>query len=270
MPRKKKAVDGSGVQKLWREFDGDRTNYHLRNRLVLHYKRLVDYHANRVWQRLPKAMIITFDDLINWGVLGLIDSINNFDLGRKIKFESFCALRVRGAILDGLREMDWVPRSTRSRATKLAVARNNLEGRLRRQPTDKELAKELGVEKGGLGRTVADSQPVRVMSLYTQHNSGYETESLRDVYQIDLVTDERVDDPTKDEQELDFFRLVLRGCNKTERLIILLYYREEMTMREIGKELDLSESRISQIHDDIIRRMRKRLNEREEELAEVA
>ena len=131
------------VEQLWIEFKQDLTNQELRNRLVEIYLPLVKYNGERIWSRLPEG--VELDDLISAGVFGLMDAIDAFDLSRGVKFETYCVPRIRGAMLDELRTMDWVPRLVRSKASKLNEAVKNLEARLGRQPNENELASEMGI-----------------------------------------------------------------------------------------------------------------------------
>src|SRR3989337_1989736 len=131
------------VEQLWVDVKKDISNQELRNRLVEIYLPLVKYNGERIWARLPEG--VELDDLISAGVFGLMDAIDAFDLSRGVKFETYCVPRIRGAMLDELRTMDWVPRLVRSKASKLNEAMKNLEARLGRQPSDRELAEELGI-----------------------------------------------------------------------------------------------------------------------------
>ncbi len=225
------------VEQLWIEFKKDPTNQELRNRLVEIYLPLVKYNAERIWARLPEG--VELDDLVSAGVFGLMDAIDAFDLSRGVKFETYCVPRIRGAMLDELRTMDWVPRLVRSKASKLNEAQKTLEARLGRQPTENELAEELGVTTEELEKMMLDASAVNLISL---NKKWYETDSYKDVREIDILEDKKGEDPTKRIQKADLMRLVTKGLNRNERLIIILYYYEELTMKEIGATLDLSES----------------------------
>jgi RNA polymerase sigma factor for flagellar operon FliA len=248
------------VEQLWIEFKKDITNQELRNRLVEIYLPLVKYNGERIWARLPEG--VELDDLISAGVFGLMDAIDAFDLARGVKFETYCVPRIRGAMLDELRTMDWVPRLVRSKASKLNEAIKNVEARLGRQPSEVELAGELGITVAELEKMMLDANAVNLISL---NKKWYETDSYKDVREIDILEDKKGEDPTRRIQKNDLMRLVTKGLNRNERLIIILYYYEELTMKEIGATLDLSESRVSQMHSSIVQRLQSQLHRRRPE-----
>lgn len=248
------------VEQLWIEFKKDSNNQDLRNRLVEIYLPLVKYNGERIWSRLPEG--VELDDLISAGVFGLMDAIDAFDLSRGVKFETYCVPRIRGAMLDELRTMDWVPRLVRSKASKLNEAIKTLEARLGRQPNETELAAELSISVEELEKMMLDANAVNLISL---NKKWYETDSYKDVREIDILEDKKGEDPTRRIQKNDLMRLVTKGLNRNERLIIILYYYEELTMKEIGATLDLSESRVSQMHSSIVQRLQSQLGRRRPE-----
>jgi RNA polymerase sigma factor for flagellar operon FliA len=248
------------VEQLWIEFKKDISNQELRNRLVEIYLPLVKYNGERIWARLPEG--VELDDLISAGVFGLMDAIDAFDLSRGVKFETYCVPRIRGAMLDELRTMDWVPRLVRSKASKLNEAVKTLEARLGRQPSEHELAEELQISVQELEKMILDASAVNLISL---NKKWYETDSYKDVREIDILEDKKGEDPTRRIQKNDLMRLVTKGLNRNERLIIILYYYEELTMKEIGATLDLSESRVSQMHSSIVQRLQGQLCRRRPE-----
>ncbi len=248
------AIAPEDVEQLWIEFKRDSSNQELRNRLVEIYLPLVKYNGERIWARLPEG--VELDDLISAGVFGLMDAIDAFDLSRGVKFETYCVPRIRGAMLDELRTMDWVPRLVRSKASKLNEAIKTLEARLGRQPSEVELAGELQISVPELEKMMLDANAVNLISL---NKKWYETDSYKDVREIDILEDKKGEDPTRRIQKNDLMRLVTKGLNRNERLIIILYYYEELTMKEIGATLDLSESRVSQMHSSIVERLKSQL-----------
>jgi len=234
----------------------------VRNTLMEHYLPLVKYNSERLHAKLPDE--VELDDLISAGIDGLKDAIESFDLDRGVKFETYCAPRIRGAILDALRSMDWVPRLVRARANQLAEGRRQLEARLGRVPQDHELASFMGLSEGAYEKLVRDAHAVGVISL----NRNYQdNDSTRDIRETDIVPDPRSENPLRQIQQHDLRALITKGLSKAERLILILYYYEEMTMKEIGATLDLSESRVSQMHSAIIARLRTQLDGRQHEFA---
>jgi len=250
------------VSQLWTTFKADMSNQPLRNRLVELYLPLVKYNGERIWSRLPEG--VELDDLISAGVFGLMDAIDAFDLSRGVKFETYCVPRIRGAMLDELRTMDWVPRLVRSKASKLNEAVKSLEARLGRQPSEIELSERMGISVAELEKMMLDANAVNLISL---NKKWYETDSYKDVREIDILEDKKGEDPTRRIQKNDLMRLVTKGLNRNERLIIILYYYEELTMKEIGATLDLSESRVSQMHSSIVQRLQCQLERRRPEFA---
>lgn len=250
------------ISQIWEEFIRDRNNQELRNILIEHYLPLVKYHGDRVWSKLPDE--VELDDLVSAGIFGLMDAIDAYDLNRGVKFETYCLPRIRGAMLDELRNMDWVPRLVRSRARKLAEANKELSDKLGRLPSQDELASHLNMSKQELDRMVSDANTVNLVSL---NKKWFETDGAKDISEIDLIEDQRGEDPTSRIQKTDIMRLVTKGLSRNERLIIILYYYQEMTMKEVGATLDLSESRVSQMHSSIVNRLQQQLLDRRPEFS---
>jgi RNA polymerase sigma factor FliA len=248
------------IHAVWKAYKEDPENRDLRNRLVEEYLPLVRYNGERIWQRLPEG--VELDDLVSAGVFGLMDAIEAFDLSRGVKFETYCVPRIRGAMLDELRTMDWVPRLVRSKASKLQEANKTLEAKLGRHPTELELAQHMDLSVQELEKMMMEANAVNLISL---NKKWYETDSYKDVREIDILEDKKGEDPTRRIQKNDLMRLVTKGLNRNERLIIILYYYEELTMKEIGATLDLSESRVSQMHSSIVARLQNQLGRRRPE-----
>ena len=253
-------VASEDIAQVWDAFKADPTNQEYRNRLVEQYLPLVKYNGERIWARLPEG--VELDDLVSAGIFGLMDAIDAFDMTRGVKFETYCVPRIRGAMLDELRTMDWVPRLVRSKASKLNEAMKTLEAKLGRTPTEVELAERLEMSVGDLEKMMVEANAVGLISL---DKKWYETDSYKDVREIDILEDKKGEDPTRRIQKGDLMRLVTKGLNRNERLIIILYYYEELTMKEIGATLDLSESRVSQMHSSIVQRLQGQLERRRAE-----
>ena len=253
-------VASEDIAQVWDAFKADPTNQEYRNRLVEQYLPLVKYNGERIWARLPEG--VELDDLVSAGIFGLMDAIDAFDMTRGVKFETYCVPRIRGAMLDELRTMDWVPRLVRSKASKLNEAMKTLEAKLGRTPTEVELAERLEMSVADLEKMVTEANAVGLISL---DKKWYETDSYKDVREIDILEDKKGEDPTRRIQKHDLMRLVTKGLNRNERLIIILYYYEELTMKEIGATLDLSESRVSQMHSSIVQRLQGQLHRRRPE-----
>lgn len=246
------------IQQVWVQF---RIQHDLasRNRLMEYYLPLARYTADRISAKLPNEVDV--DDLMSAGIFGLIDAIEAFDTERGVKFETYCSPRIRGAILDELRTMDWVPRLVRSRAHKLEAATKMLRAELGRLPSDDELAARLAVSRDELDRLLKDATAVSLVSLSRRF---FDNDSSRELQEIDVLQDHRSRDPVHELHRENLRELVMENLSRLERLIVVLYYYEEMTMKEIGATLDLSESRVSQMHSSILNRLRNLLQRKGE------
>ncbi len=247
------------INDVWRSFKKQRSE-ELRNLLMMEYLPMVKYNAERIYQKLPDE--VELDDLMQAGIFGLKDAIESFDLERGVKFETYCAPRIRGAILDELRSMDWVPRLVRSRSHKLDQITKQLEMELGRSPSEEEISKKLGMSASDREKVLKDAVAVTQVSL---SRKWFETDGNKDVREIDVLEDRRTTDPTDEIQRRDLKNLITKGLNRAERLILILYYYEEMTMKEIGVTLDLSESRVSQMHSSIIMRLKAQMANKDKE-----
>jgi RNA polymerase sigma factor for flagellar operon FliA len=239
----------------------------LRNRLVEHYLHLVTHAAERLRAKLPN--VVATDDLTSAGVFGLMDAIDAFDPNRGIKFATFSAMRIRGAIMDELRSMDWVPRLVRSRERQLQQAAHELEGQLGRPPREDELAAKLNLAADTLAGVTGGHRAATMMSLSRKTSEG--SEEGEEGGQLHAIEDTKAPDPAREAQRRFLQQMLTKGLSRAERLVVTLYYYEEMTMREIGQTLDLSESRVSQMHTEILKRLRQVTKDRHEsELREAA
>jgi RNA polymerase sigma factor for flagellar operon FliA len=250
----------SSIEEVWRTYKKTASD-ELRNFLIENYLHLVKSTAERMHMRLPGEVDV--EDLMSAGLFGLMDAIDAFDLERGVKFETYCTQRIRGAIFDELRAMDWVPRLVRSRTAKVERARKALEMELGRRATDREVCERLKVTNSEYKKLSKDSKPVNVVSL---NRKWFETDSSKDIREIDVIQDNRQEDPLAELQKKDLKLLITKGLSRAERLIVILYYYEEMTMKEIGMTLDLSESRVSQMHSSILARLQAQMQYRSKEL----
>ena len=249
------------IDQIWEQFHKTGDD-HFRNLLMEHYRYLVRYSAERLHSKLPGK--IELDDLISAGIFGLMDAIDAFEPSRNVKFETYCSPRIRGSILDELRSMDWVPRLVRARAQQLARATQSLQTNLGRRPTEKETAKALDMNMEEFNKLRREANTVSQVSLNTQYGDD---DSEKNIREIDVIKDKKSENPIVEVQKRDLRNLITRGLTRAERLIIVLYYYEEMTMKEIGATLDLSESRVSQMHSSIIARLKAQMNSHKKEFS---
>ncbi len=245
-------------QDLWQEYSATKSTA-ARESLILKFAPLVKYVAGRIAIGLPPN--VEFDDLVSFGIFGLIDALEKFDPGRGIKFETYAMARIRGAILDGLRNNDWVPRSVRQKAKELERVCAELENQYGRSATDEEIRAAMGLTAEqfyALLNEISCTTLTSLDELWSLHCNEEET-----VRVMDLVKDADSTDPTH-VVEIDELKRTLGEAiaklPERERLVIALYYYEGLTLREIGEILDISESRVSQIHTKAVFRLRGRLS----------
>ncbi len=232
----------------------DRDN---REQIIKDYVPLVKFVAHRIAARLPSH--VELDDLINSGILGLMDAIEKFEPARNIKFKTYAELRVKGAILDGLRELDWVPRSLRRKKKDIEGAYHSLEQAMGRAATDEEVALHLGMPLEELHKNLDDLKGVTLGTFVEVGDDG-EGESL-----ISFVPDPDAEDPSQTFQATeirDILRDAMDMLPKKERFVVQLYYFDELTMKEIGTLLNITESRVSQLHTKAMLRLRGKLLEK--------
>lgn len=251
-------LDEAELRKIWKAYreDGDMK---ARDRLILTYAPLVKYVAGRLSVGLPGH--VEEGDLVSYGLLGLINAIERFETDREIKFETYAISRIKGAIIDELRSMDWVPRSVRSRAREIERAIAELENKYKRAPTDEEICANLGISEAEFHTNLASihrSTVAALDELWTIASSGGDTVAL-----IDTIEDPNADDPSRKFASTETRAALseaIRRLPERERLVIALYYYEELTLREIGEILGVTESRISQLHTKAVLRLKVRLN----------
>ncbi len=245
------------LRDLWRRYKAT-GDPHARERLVVAYSPLVKYVSGRMASGLPAH--VEEADLISYGLVGLINAIERFDLGREIKFETYAITRIKGAIIDELRSLDWVPRSVRSRARDIEKANARLENRLQRPPTDEEMAAELGIPVQEFQDSllqISNSTVAALDELWTVSDSSGDQVSL-----LDTLHDPDAPDPAAALDQADLKDRVadaIARLPEREKLVVALYYYENLTLREIGEVLGVTESRVSQLHTKAVLRLRSRL-----------
>ncbi|REK09573.1 MAG: FliA/WhiG family RNA polymerase sigma factor [Actinobacteria bacterium] len=247
--------DQSVIDGLWRSFkeDGDAA---VRERLILHYSPLVKYVAGRVGAGLPRS--VDQNDLASYGLFGLIDAIDKFEPERGFKFETYAINRIKGAILDELRALDWVPRSVRSRSRLIETAVAELEHRLQRAPTEEELAEHMEMSVDELQSALAEIGRTGIAALDEMVGSDSATTVG------DMLADPGSISPETAVQAEETREGLVEAINKLperDRLVVTLYYYESMTLSEIGEVLGVTESRVCQIHAKTMMSLRNRLGE---------
>ena len=245
------------LRDLWKRYksDGDER---ARERLVVAYSPLVKYVSGRMASGLPAH--VDEADLISYGLVGLISAISRFEPEREIKFETYAITRIKGAIIDELRSLDWVPRSVRARARAIERANAKLEGKLQRAPTDEEMSAELAMtvdEFQAALLQISNSTVAALDEMWTVSGSGGDQVSL-----LDTLQDPDAEDPAAAMDQTDLKDRVadaIARLPEREKLVVALYYYENLTLREIGEVLGVTESRVSQLHTKAVLRLRSRL-----------
>jgi RNA polymerase sigma factor for flagellar operon FliA len=251
------------IDRLWAEYKASSSRPE-RDRLILHYAPLVKYVASRVAVGLPQN--VDQSDLVSYGVFGLIDAIEKFDPARGFKFETYAIARIKGAILDELRAIDWVPRSVRAKARTLEKAYQKLESTLHRTPTDAELAAELGLTDAELARTLTQISSAGVAAL-DEVVSGMERGDSATLG--DTIADVSEGPPGMFEHEEMKMILAnsISALPEREKIVLSLYYYEGMTLAEIGRVLGVTESRVCQIHTKAVIHLRARMAAADRDIA---
>ena len=246
------------VVALWEGYKkkGDQPS---RERLILQYSPLVKYVAGRVSVGLPAT--IEHADLVSYGMFGLIDAIEKFDLAKGVKFETYAIARIKGAIIDELRSIDWIPRSVRSKAREVEKALTSLEVRLRRSPTEEELAEELQMGVKELRQVLTQVSLVSVVAL-DESFSGEDTERQA---LVDTLQDPKAADPESSYEDVEMRAMLAQAMNRMserEKTVLVLYYFEGMTLAQIGQVLGVTESRVCQMHTKAVLGLRAKMSDR--------
>lgn len=242
---------------VWEDFKSSGSPA-LRERLILHYAPLVTSVASRVGMRLPSS--VEQADLVSYGVFGLIDAIEKYELGRSVKFQTYATSRIRGAIIDELRAIDWIPRSVRTKARQVDRAYAELEGELHRTPSESEVASHLEIGLNELRAVFTQLSTVNVAALDELLGSGGDRGDA--IALLDTLEDTTVEDPAGSFEAQETKYLLARAIEQLgerEKIVLVLYYYEGMTLAEIGRVLGVTESRISQMHTAAMIRLRSKL-----------
>ena len=239
-------------QKIWEKYTKNPTQ-EMRAQIIIEYAPLVKIVAGRLSMYLGGN--VEYEDLVSYGVFGLIDAIDKFDTNKDVKFETYASLRIRGSILDQIRKMDWIPRTVRQRQRKIDEAIKSLEARTGKTPTDEMLAEELGVSGEELLSWQSQLKVTNVVSLNEFVESG--NEPVRDAKgNFRFAQPEEVIAETELKQML---KDAMQLLTEKEQKVILLYYYEDLTLKEISRVLEVSESRISQLHTKALQKMKKKM-----------
>jgi RNA polymerase sigma factor for flagellar operon FliA len=246
------------IDRLWAAYkeDGRRE---LRDQLIVHYSPLVKYVAGRVATGLPQN--VDQADLVSYGIFGLIDAIEKFDLARAIKFETYAISRIKGAIIDELRSIDWIPRSVRSKAREVEKALTALEVKLRRTPTEEELAAELDMGIKELRQVLTQVSLVSVVAL----DESFAGEDAERQALVDTLQDPKAADPESSYEDTEMRAMLAEALNRMserEKTVLVLYYFEGMTLAQIGQVLGVTESRVCQMHTKAVLGLRAKMSDR--------
>jgi len=245
-------MNAENKQKLWEEYARRRTS-DLREKIIVEYVGLVKIVAGRLSMYL--GYNVEYDDLVGYGIFGLIDAIDKFDFSKGVKFETYASLRIRGAILDQIRKMDWIPRTLRQKQRKIDTAYQKAEAKYGRSATDEEIAEELEITVQELETWQSQTKISNIVSLDEYLEQGSEAS-------MEQSLTAQIDQPEKvlEKKELkDLLTRTLEMLTEKEKKVIILYYYEELTLKEISEILEVSESRISQLHTKALQKMKVKL-----------
>lgn len=245
--------------KMWKKYKRTKSA-HLREEIVKKYLYLVKYVAGRVAVSLPPN--VEFNDLVSYGILGLFDAITKYDVSQGNKFETYAVSRIRGSIMDELRKLDWAPRLLRKKAREVERMCKELEEKLGRLATDHELSEALGISTDELNTIYSDLNSTSFLSLdeVWQNDDGNKPISRLQTIEDSLITNQF--SYVNQSEVKDILATVISELPEKEKLVIVLYYYENLTLREIGEILDVSESRVCQIHTKVVTRLRSHLLKR--------
>ena len=242
------------IAKLWEEYLEDRTKKTVRDKLIVQYIYLARYVVGRIKVNLPPSF--SFDDVVSFGIEGLIDAIEKYHPSKGAKFESYALMRIRGAIIDKIRSSDWLPRTLRRKIKEIKIATERLKQQIGRAPTTKEIADVMGLTEDKINEIM--SADVTVNSIYDKKGNGEDSVEI-----IDTIEDENSQRPEDKIEKTDAkkeLQQALKKLPERERTLLVFYYHENMTLKEIGEAINVSESRVCQLHAQAIMKLRKILS----------
>jgi RNA polymerase sigma factor for flagellar operon FliA len=249
-------MDEKEEEKLWREYKKNRSPS-IRDKFIRQYMPLVKYVAGKVSTGMPDN--VEYDDLVGYGQFGLLDAISKYDPDKGVKFKTYAVTRIRGAIFDELREMDWVPRSVRQKSREIEDAIVTLESKLGRTATDAEIAESMGMTESEYQSAVMKVSGTSVLSLNDVWYSGDDSDHMSIGDSIEAPSSLNPDVIVEREEVRRVIIQAIKELPENEKMVIVLYYHEDLTFKEIGQVLNVSESRISQLHTKANLRLRAKL-----------
>ena len=244
---------------LWEQYLEDKTNKQLRDKLIIQYIYLARYVVGRIKVNLPGSF--SFEDIVSFGIEGLIDAIEKYHPSKGAKFESYALMRIRGSIIDKIRSSDWLPRSLRKKIKEIKIATERLKQQIGRAPTSKEVADVLGMDEEKMLEIM--SSDLSVNSIYDKKGTGDDSDEI-----IDTIEDENSSKPEEELERSDAKRELenaLKKLPERERTLLVFYYHENMTLKEIGEAINVSESRVCQLHAQAIMKLRNILSQNRSE-----
>ncbi|MFP4180313.1 MAG: RNA polymerase sigma factor WhiG [Spirochaetaceae bacterium] len=251
-----KLLEEKTEEELWEIYHKTK-DPEIRDMFVRQYSPLVKYVAGKVAIGMPHN--VDFDDLVGFGVFGLIDAIEKFDPNKHVKFKTYAVTRIRGAIFDELRSIDWVPRSVRQKSREIEDTVHRLEASLGRSASDKEIAREMGMSEDDFQKTMMKVSGTSILSL---NDVWYTGEDNDKVSIVDSIESPQSLNPDTIVEKEEIKRVIVQAISELpekEKKVLVLYYYEDLTLKEIGKVLEVTESRISQLHTKAIMRLRSKL-----------
>ena len=245
-------MDENSKEKLW-DLYAKNKNPELREKIIIEYAPLVKLVAGRLSMYL--GYNVEYEDLVSYGIFGLIDAIDKYDFNKNVKFETYASLRIRGAILDQIRKMDWIPRSVRQKQKKIESAMSKLETEYGRAATDEEIARELDISTEELDTWNGQAKVSNIVSLEDFIEQGSEIK-------MDASDNSQFEQPERVVEKAELARMLEKALDtltEKEKSVVLFYYYEDLSLKEISRVLGVSESRVSQLHTKAIQKMKKHL-----------